>query len=259
MESLFLPLTLLLMALPLILLIPLYSAAKRKTNEQLADIEPLLLQWGFQRTSLFEQMRQRFLYKTTQSSFSIYISLKDLPHGNTAQKSLTFLIFWVEMPINDSFFMRTPNLESEENDILYETYWKRVPSDVLAPLGLRILCAPTARSDFERRILSEPAQTIFTGLVAQKDLFYIYGDSDNGLMELGFALPRSTEPERLRRWFDATKNLARLLQHSTQQAPNRRRKQFAWLLMIFFVLVHCAYQLFVVSSIWITTINLVPF
>ncbi|MFN3308075.1 MAG: hypothetical protein ACK44E_02610, partial [Anaerolineales bacterium] len=182
MEPLFSLLTLLLLALPIVLLLPLFLMGRRKANEQLAPIEALLFQWGFQRTSWFEHASERFLYKTSKSAYPIYISLKDLQHGKDAQQLLSFLVFLVELPVKDNFFIRASDMESEENDILYETYWKRLPSDVLAPLGLRTLCAPASQSDLERRLLSEPAQRILAALIAQKDRFYIYGAAEYGFL-----------------------------------------------------------------------------
>ncbi len=236
MELASLLLTLLLLALPIVLLLPLYSMGRRKANEQLAPIEPLLFQWGFQRASWFEQARERFLYKTSKSAYPIYISLKDLHHGKDAQRLLSFLVFLVELPVKDNFFIRASDMESEENDILYETYVKRLPSDVLAPLGLRTLCAPASRSDLERRLLSEPAQGILAVLTAQKDLFYIYGDAEYGFLQFGFALPRSPEPQRIRRWLEAAIGLARILHDPTRQGQVKRNQQLTWLWLIFLFL-----------------------
>lgn len=242
----FLFLIVLLIALPFLFLLPLYASGRRQANAQLASIKPLLSQWGFQRTSWFEQTRLGFLYKTTGHTHPIYVSLKTLPHGS-ANKLLTFLVFWVEIPLKSSLFIRAANLESEENDLLYETYWKRVPSDMLAPLGLRTLCASDSRTDWEHRLLSEPVQRMLAGLIAQKDLFYIYGDAEHGFLELGFALPRSPEPQRIRRWFDTAIGLAPILHESNRRGQVRRNRSLTgfFLLLMFLGILFIGLLLFI--------------
>lgn len=236
MELTFLFLTLLLLALPILLLLPLYLMGRRKVNEQLASIEPLLFQWGFQRASWFEQSIKRFLYKTSKSAYPIYLSLKDLHHGKDAQKLLAFLVFFVEMPVKDNFFIRASDMEGEESDILYETYWNRAPSDALSPLGLRALFPPASRAELERRFLSEPVQRVLADLMAQKDRFYIEGNPEYGFLQVGFALPRSPQPQRVRRWFEAVLSLARVLHDPKRQGQSKRNQQWVWASLMFLFL-----------------------
>lgn len=231
MDFAFLLLTVSLIALPFLLLLPLYISGRRQTDEQLASIQPLLLEWGFQRASWFEQTRLGFLYKTTKQSHPIYVSLKTLHHGEDS-KLLTFLVFTAEVPLSGHLFIRTADLEQEQNDILYETYWKGIRSEALTPLGLYALCATAHRSDLERRLLSEPAQQIFASLIAQKDLFYMYGGADHGFLELGFALPRSPQPQRVRRWFEAALGFARILHDPNRRGQVRRNQYLIWIFLI---------------------------
>lgn len=225
---------LLLIALPFLFLLPIYARGSRKADEQLASIKPLLLEWGFERASWFEQTRLRFLYKTTKQSHPIYLSLKTLNHGS-GSKLLTFLVFTAEVPLSGHLFIRTADLEHEQNDILYEAYWKGIRSEALTPFGLYTLCETAHRSNLERCLLSEPAQRIFSGLVAQKDLFYIYGETEYGFLELGFALPRSPEPQRIRRWFDTAVGLAHILNAPNRQNQVKRKTQSTlfFLLLVF--------------------------
>lgn len=235
MEFAFLILTLLLIGLPFMLLVPAYLRGRNKINEQLAGIEPLLFEWGFQRASWFEQTRELILYKTPKNTYPVAVSLRNLPHGNDAQKLIPFLVFSVEIPLKSNIFIRSAGLESEQNVILDETYWNRVPSDTLAPLGLYTLCEPERRADLERHLLSEPAQRILAALIAQKDLFYIYGAADYEFLAIGFALPRSPEPQRVRRWFDAAVGLARILRDTSSRVQKKRRRQLIWLFLMLFL------------------------
>lgn len=244
----FLLLTGLLIALPFLLLLPLYRSGRRQADEQLASIKPLLLEWGFQRASWLEQITERFLYKTTQEPHPIYVSLKALPHGDD-KKSLIFLVFTVELPLIAHLFLRTADLKSEENDLLYETYWNRAPSDALAPLGLRALFPPAQRAELERRFLSEPAQRVLADLIAQKDLFYVEGNPEYGFLQVGFALPRSPQPQRVRRWFEAVLGLARVLHEPKRRGQARRNQSMTGIFLVFLFLFILLITLFIVVPI----------
>lgn len=230
----FLLLTLLLIALPFMVLFPLYFAGRRRRQEQIALLEPLFLKYGFRRANLFEQLSEQILYKAPKSKYRLFISLQDLPHRASAQNLLTFLTIWVEMPLQDFFFIRTPDLDEEENSILYETYWRQSSSDALASLGLRVLCTPASRQDLERRLASEGAQNMFATLCEQQDSFYIYGDAD-GFLRLGFGFTRSPETQRARRWLETAKGLVRLFYAPNRsfQIARRKRKALAQLLFLF--------------------------
>lgn len=204
---------------------------KQQADEQRASIEQLLFQWGFKRASWFEQMNLLFSYKNTDYTPPIYVSLKNLPHGDDGQL-LGFLVFFVEMPLKGNLFIRTPGLEREQNDVLDETYWDRAPSEALAPLGLFTLCALDNRAELEQRLRAEPVQRMLANLMAQKDQFYIYGDAEYGFLKMGFALPRSLEPQRIRRWLDTVSGFTPVLHDPNRQGRGTRDRLWVWLLML---------------------------
>lgn len=205
-----------------------------------ASLEPLLLQQGFKKASLYQYLTEQTLYILTKQNYTVTISLRDLPFEDPldpARNLLSFLVFTVQMPLKGRFLIRTQDLEEAESNLLDEPDWRPQPSELLKPFGLRVIGAPYNLADLERRLQLPAVQRALSELAQSGQPFFLYAAIDHYL-QVGFGLRRPT-PEQARRWIETTAQLVSAfyepsLRNASQSQASLR---WVWLATIFGVMI----------------------
>lgn len=168
-----------------------WSNRKREQNK-LTFLIPLLEKAGFRPVQLLESIFKRTteLYQTPSGNFSF--SLLAEYYGEGGQR-IEFVYFTVYLPHPSKFLICSPSLSQYTSSILYETYWKSTTLNTLSPLGLQVICDHSNAERIRRRLEQPVFQQIFLPLVQSRETFYILSDSDV-FFSIAFPLqPSSTQ------------------------------------------------------------------
>ena len=168
-----------------------WSNRKREQNK-LSFLIPLLEKAGFRPIQPLESILKRSteLYQTSSGNFSLSLIPEYYGEGG---RRIEFVCFNVYLPHPSKFLICSPSLSQYTGSILYEIYWKSTTLNALSPLGLQVICDHSNAERIRRRLEQPVFQQIFLPLVQSRETFYILSDSDV-FFSIAFALqPSSTQ------------------------------------------------------------------